>query len=249
MQTIIIIDHDIESNANLEKILSPNYRVIEASDSKRGIEFVRSALPDLIIIGLEIDDQTSFDVLKLIQKDPMIKDIPVLGLFRDADRKFIIDSSRKYGIVEHIFKPVNKYELVPKIKELIEVSKLNRSSKLISRKNHIVVEKPLDNLIKISFKSGLKKYVLPEIKTVLNPEFLKALSTKDCCLDIRDLPEMTKEEINILEKIIPIFGNKKISIIAGRHLGTIISTSNLEEKTHIFMSLEDFVVFIKNRGN
>ncbi|MCP5493084.1 MAG: response regulator [Leptospiraceae bacterium] len=248
MQTIIIIDQDTESNSQLEKILAPSYRVIEASDNKRGIEFVRSALPDLIIVGLEIEDLESFDALKQIQKDPMIKDTPVLGLFRDADRKFIIDSSRKYGIVEHIFKPVNKYELIPKIKELIEVSKLNQSSKIISRKNHIVVERPLDNLIKISFKSGLKKYVLPEIKTVLNPEFLKALSTKECCLDIRDLPELTKEEMGILDKIIPIFGNKKISIIAGKHLGTIISSSNLEERTHIFMSLEDFVVFIKNKS-
>jgi hypothetical protein len=76
-------------------------------------------------------------------------------------------------------------------------------------------------------------------------EFLRSIETNQCCIDLRDIPDMTSDEVGILEKIVGLFGNKKLSIIAGKHLGKIIAGSELSDKSNLFMSLEDYVVFLR----
>ena len=127
----------------------------------------------------------------------------------------------------------------------MEISKESQSDKILARKNHIIIENPAPNLTKVIFKSGIQKYVLPQVKKTFNMEFLRTVEMGQCCIDIRDIPEMTSDEVRIFEKIVGLFGSKKVSIIAGKHLGKIIAGSDLTDKANLFISLEDYVVFLK----
>lgn len=155
-----------------------------------------------------------------------------------------MERDHKEGVEAYITKPINKEILIAKIKECMNNARAQRQYDSFKNKNHIKVENITPILVKISFLSGLK-YVLPEVKNIFNNEFLISLKSKDCCMDIRDFPSISKEDAIILEKIVSIFGQKRIAVIVGKHMGPIISHSNLENRADLFMNLEDYIEFLK----
>nr|HNI26027.1 hypothetical protein [Leptospiraceae bacterium] len=60
---------------------------------------------------------------------------------------------------------------------------------------------------------------------------------------IRNVPEITAGELLILDRFMKIFGDKKLAIIAGKHMGLLISESDLQEKADLFMSVEEYENF------
>ncbi|HRG45536.1 MAG TPA: hypothetical protein PLX69_12790 [Leptospiraceae bacterium] len=242
---IIAIDSESEYLDNTESLLSSaKYNFIKATEYKKGMDYAKTATPDLVMIGINRIDKELIDAVQFFKKNVNTKNIPILGIFKEQKRTDI-ETGFKLGISAYLVQPLDKHRLLDKVKELMEISKENQSDKILSRKSHIIIENPAPNLTKITFKSGIYKYVLPQVKKTFNMEFLRSIETNQCCIDLRDIQDMTPEEVIILEKIVGLFGNKKLSIIAGKHLGKIIAGSDLSDKSNLFMSLEDYVVFLR----
>ncbi|MBK9499540.1 MAG: hypothetical protein KBF99_09300 [Leptospiraceae bacterium] len=242
---IIAIDSESEYLDNTESLLSSaKYNFIKATEYKKGMDYAKTATPDLVMIGINRIDKELIDAVQFFKRNVNTKNIPILGIFKEQKRTDI-ETGFKLGISAYLVQPLDKHRLLDKVKELMEISKENQSDKILSRKSHIIIESPAPNLTKITFKSGIYKYVLPQVKKTFNMEFLRSIETNQCCIDLRDIQDMTPEEVIILEKIVGLFGNKKLSIIAGKHLGKIIAGSELSDKSNLFMSLEDYVVFLR----
>jgi len=245
VDVIIAIDSESEYLDNTESLLSSaKYNFIKATEYKKGMDYAKTATPDLVMIGINRIDKELIDAVQFFKKNVNTKNIPILGIFKEQKRTDI-ETGFKLGISAYLVQPLDKHRLLDKVKELMEISKENQSDKILSRKSHIIIENPAPNLTKITFKSGIYKYVLPQVKKTFNMEFLRSIETNQCCIDLRDIPDMTSDEVGILEKIVGLFGNKKLSIIAGKHLGKIIAVSELSDKSNLFMSLEDYVVFLR----
>ena len=244
MQTFLIIERNAEEAKDIVSFLSSyKYKIVTISDLKKGLEMAKSALPDLIIIGVESDDRESIASMQNLRKDSITKEIPIIPTIRSNDRT-LLETIRKLGIHDYFVKPVNKTKLIEKIKSSLIQAREQKKDNILFRRKHLIIETPTDSITILAFKSGIK-YVLPEIRDIFNPEFLKSLTNKNVSLDIRDIQEMVLEELKVLERIVSLFGSKKISIIAGKHLGFIIASSDLEETANLFLSLEDYVSFLK----
>jgi len=247
MHLILILDTDFNDLTTIEYFLSGlRYRVVGTSKAKKALEFARSAPPDLLIIGLSITDKESIENLAFIKKDPITKDSPVLALYKQDDPT-LIEKMKKIGVVEHLVKPIIKTQLVDKVHEILEFIDAKKLKDIEERQQHIEVEQKLLGRTTFYFYSGIKKYVAKEIRSVFNKEFLESIINDIISIDLRALPEFTPEDIDILEKIILLFGSKRINLIAGRHIGVILTSSELEEKTNLFMSPEELEEFIKNK--
>ncbi len=245
MDVIIAIDSEEEYLDNTENLLSgAKYNFVKATEYKKGLDYVKTANPDLLMIGINKIDKELIDTVQFLKKNPNTKNIPILGIYKEQKR-VDIENGFKLGISAYLVQPLDRHRLLDKVKELMEISKESQSDKILSRRNHIIIDNPAPGLTKITFKSGIYKYVLPQVKKTFNIEFLRTIEMNQCCIDLRDIPEMTTDEAIILEKIVGLFGNKKLSIIAGKHLGKIIAGSELSDKANLFMSLEDYVVFLK----
>jgi hypothetical protein len=59
----------------------------------------------------------------------------------------------------------------------------------------------------------------PKIRRVINHDFIKNSINKHIAFDLRTLPEITLEEMRILEKILKLFGEKRIGLITGTSYG------------------------------
>lgn len=246
MQVIIAIDRNPEHLKHLEEMLiATKYKLVKVDTFVKGMELARGTPPDLIIIGLYKIDVDVINTIQFFKKNHSTKNIPVMVLLKEQLSRADIDKLFKSGVAAiEVLLPVNKFKILEKMKNLLELSKDFEDQKIITRRNHITVENPSPNLILISLKSGIKHYVLPEIKTVFTVNFFSAITNQECCIDIREIPEMTEEEILLFQKIVHLFGAKKVSVVAGKQFGKLIAT-DLNDKVKLFMSMEDYVSYLK----
>ena len=195
MEVIIAIDTEPEYLNNTESLLSgAKYNFVKANEFKKGMDYVKTATPDLLMIGINKIDKELIDTIQFFKKNNTTKNIPILGIYKEQKRADI-ENGFRLGISAYLVQPLDKHRLLDKVKELME--------------------------------------------------FLRTVEMGQCCIDVRDIPDMTLDEVKVFEKIVALFGTKRVSIIAGKHLGKIIAGSDLSEKANLFMSLEDYVVFLK----
>jgi response regulator RpfG family c-di-GMP phosphodiesterase len=246
MQLVLLIETDFYALKEFEHHLSGNrFRLVTTVSAKKGLEYAKSAPPDLIMIGFQPQERETVDTLMYLKKDPITKQIPVLALIRDSNQPFI-DYLLKVGIADYLIKPIKQNSLVQKTNELLGMSEKIRATIVRETQHHVSVSLNNDLRVVIVFRSGIKNYVLPEIRNVLNHDFIKSVITKHIAIDLRTLPEISLEELQILEKILKLFGNKKVSLITGTHLGNIMKNSDLPEYVNLFLSMDDYELFLEN---
>ena len=121
---ILLIDDD--ENMRMicrEALLYQNYAVIEASNGTQGLEQLKNHRPDLILLDIMMPKMSGFEVCRRLKNDPKNADIPVimvtaLSEFGDIERG--IDS----GTDDFLSKPVNKLELLTRVKTMLRLKHL-----------------------------------------------------------------------------------------------------------------------------
>ncbi len=241
MDLIVGIEINKESEEELKKNLSNlKQKSVVINFFDRVEEYVRSARPSVVVMAYEPNEKPFTNYIRKLKQDQSTRDIPVIAMLSKKDPNFPI-TYKRLGFTDFLVKPIQVKELESKINEALHQ---NKSQKVSSK--HIEVQRSF-NRTAIVFNSSLARYVLPEIKNVLTAPVLKAISGDKICVDLRNVPNMVPEEVVILERLLQLFGAKRIGIVAGKYMGLIISNSNLQEKADLFMSMEEFDEFAKKK--
>jgi two-component system LytT family response regulator len=99
-----------------------HYKIDEANGVKTGIEKINSFKPDVVLLDVEMNDGTGFDLLKQIE-EPSFKLI-----FTTAHNQYAIQAF-KFSAIDYLLKPVDPVELnnaLQKAKENISGNALQR---------------------------------------------------------------------------------------------------------------------------
>ena len=114
----------IEDNASnvvlMERLLArrPGVRLMHARDGRSGLEMLRDARPDLVILDLHLSDMPGEEVLRQIWSDPATRTVPVAVLSADASGR----SQRRLrasGAVAYLTKPFEIAEVLRLIDEIV----------------------------------------------------------------------------------------------------------------------------------
>lgn len=246
MELIILIDEDQQGLRKLDDDLKGSrYRIISTSNNKKGFEYARSAPPDLIILGLYSISREGIDTLISLKKEPITKNSLTLGIVRE-DKPSFNEYLLKIGITTILENPYTKNRFVNKVNDLIQNAESYKKNIIQNTKSHASISLNTEDRVVIEFRSGIKNYVLPEIRTFLNHEFIKSILNKHISIDIRTLPEMSIEELEIFQKILKAFGEKKLAIISGPHMGNIIRNTDITDNINLFLSMQDYETFLEN---
>ena len=90
MQLVLLIETDIRASKEFERYLAGNrFRFVNTTSSKKGLEYAKSAPPDLLVIGFHPEERDAVDTLIYLKRDPITKYIPVLALIRESNQPFI----------------------------------------------------------------------------------------------------------------------------------------------------------------
>jgi CheY-like chemotaxis protein len=123
--TILVVDDNQQNLELLQAYLEDvDCQAVPARDGLEALEIIAKEPPDLILLDVMMPKMSGFEVCKRIKNDPKTSDIPVimvtaLNEFGDIERA--IDS----GTDDFLSKPVNKLELLTRIKTMLKLKHLS----------------------------------------------------------------------------------------------------------------------------
>jgi sigma-B regulation protein RsbU (phosphoserine phosphatase) len=145
---ILVVD-DIPKNLQVVgKLLDKaGYSLSFASDYKKALEILDSAIPDLILLDVMMPEMDGFELCELIKRNAATKDIPVIFLTARISTDDIVRGFQA-GAVDYIMKPFNVKELLIRIKTHLEL----KFSKEIINQKAIEIENVNKELTKINIE-------------------------------------------------------------------------------------------------
>lgn len=123
--TVLVVDDNQENLELLQAYLDDlDCETLPAHDGIEALQIVGKKPPDLILLDVMMPKMSGFEVCRRIKNDPKTGDIPVimvtaLNEYGDIERG--IDS----GTDDFISKPVNKLELVARVKTMLKLKNLS----------------------------------------------------------------------------------------------------------------------------
>lgn len=117
---VILIIEDNPANMRLTTLLVQNagHDVLSATDAESGLTLARTALPDLVLMDVQLPGMDGLAATALLKRDPRTSMIPVIALTALA-MKADQEKSQEAGCDEYIAKPLRYKELYAAIDRLL----------------------------------------------------------------------------------------------------------------------------------
>lgn len=96
---------------------SAGFEVHTAADGLEAIEYVRTHLPDLVVLDLKLPGCSGIDVARTLQADAAARDVPLIAMTGSADRRELDAARVLFRAV--VGKPCDPAVLVTHIRELL----------------------------------------------------------------------------------------------------------------------------------
>jgi len=121
---VLVVD---DNPQNLELLVAyleeVDCKVSSACEGPEALEMIKSDAPDIILLDVMMPKMSGFEVCRRLKNDPATADIPVImvtALNELGDIERAIDS----GTDDFLSKPVNKWELVTRVRTMLKLKNL-----------------------------------------------------------------------------------------------------------------------------
>lgn len=101
---ILAVDDSAINLASIEQELKDEYEVITVNSGRRALKYLRSEVPDLILLDVQMPEMDGLELLKEIRALKRGFKIPVVMLTAQKDKATFLEST-KLGIYDYIVKP------------------------------------------------------------------------------------------------------------------------------------------------
>lgn len=146
---VLVVD---DNEQNLELLLAymedlPGVSLLSAADGEEALRVVAASHPDLILLDVMMPRMSGFEVCKRLKDNKKTRDIPIVmvtALNEQAD----IEKGAESGCDDFLTKPVNRMELLTRVKSLLRIrelkTRLDRTMGLIGSPEGGPVQQPDD---------------------------------------------------------------------------------------------------------
>ncbi len=139
--TVLIVDDNPQNVELLVAFLeSLPVRLMTAVDGIDALEKIAAHHPDLILLDIMMPRMSGFEVCKRVKADPKTRDVQVL-MVTALNELGDIERASEMGTDDFVSKPVNKFELLTRVKSLLRVRHLkNELERALTYLNEIEQE-------------------------------------------------------------------------------------------------------------
>ncbi len=124
---ILMVDDTSGSLRYLAMALeSAGYLTLPAASGSEALEIIQTAMPDLVLLDILMPGIDGFEVCRRIKEDPACSTLPVIFMSASLDPDIRIRGLAQ-GAVDFISKPVQKEELLARVRIHLELALLNRT--------------------------------------------------------------------------------------------------------------------------
>ena len=122
--TVLVVDDNPQNVELLTAFLeSLPVKLVTANDGVDALDKVKQHNPDLILLDVMMPRMSGFQVCKRLKGDPATKDIQIL-MVTALNELGDIEQATECGTDDFVSKPVNKFELLTRVKSLLRVRHL-----------------------------------------------------------------------------------------------------------------------------
>jgi two-component system cell cycle response regulator len=122
--TVLIVDDNPQNVELLQAFLeSLPVKIITAGDGVEALDKVEEHKPDLILLDIMMPRLSGFQVCRRIKENAKTRDIQVL-MVTALNELGDIEQATECGTDDFVSKPVNKFELLTRVKSLLRVRHL-----------------------------------------------------------------------------------------------------------------------------
>ena len=122
--TVLIVDDNPQNLELLQAFLeSLPVRIVSAVDGVDALRKVEEHNPDLILLDIMMPQMSGFQVCRKIKADAKTRDIQIL-MVTALNELGDIEQASECGTDDFVSKPVNKFELLTRVKSLLRVRHL-----------------------------------------------------------------------------------------------------------------------------
>ena len=127
--TILVVDDNAQNvelmQAYLEEIGCKTFVAYDGLEAMEWIEDPEQPAPDLILLDVMMPRMSGFEVCQKLKEDPTTRAIPVM-MVTALNELGDIERGVESGTDDFVTKPVNKLELLTRVKSLLRVRHLKR---------------------------------------------------------------------------------------------------------------------------
>ncbi|MFO8072565.1 MAG: response regulator [Polyangia bacterium] len=127
MSNKILIVDDTETMRLYERMLltGQGYELDLAGDGVEALEKMKEDLPDLVLLDIMMPKMDGIECCRRIKEDEMMKDVKVVMVTTKSEYERVKEAFAA-GCDDYITKPIDKLELLSKIKELLRFMNLRQ---------------------------------------------------------------------------------------------------------------------------
>lgn len=112
MKKILLIEDDVTVRENTAELLElSNYKVITASDGKKGVAKAKEEIPDIIVCDIMMPELDGYGVLSSLSKDSATSGIPFIFLSAKTEHKDV-RRGMDLGADDYLTKPFEEEDLL-----------------------------------------------------------------------------------------------------------------------------------------
>ncbi len=119
---LVIDDMDINRISFARILENARMEVMCAENGKKALTIIAERRPDIIVTDIHMPKMNGLDFLTYIQRDPILKNTPVLAISADSDDE-IRQKAFMVGASDFILHPVNPEEFLARARRLIDFVK------------------------------------------------------------------------------------------------------------------------------
>lgn len=117
--TVMIVDDAAENRLVLQMILEDDYEIFDAMSGKDCLEQIKASAPDLILLDVNMPGMSGYEVCSQLRKQDATRSLPVIFVSAlDSPEERL--AGFEAGGDEYVTKPVEKDELLKKVKYRLE---------------------------------------------------------------------------------------------------------------------------------
>jgi len=123
VRTLLYVEDNPANLTLVEQLIArrADMRMLSAGDAHRGIEIARTALPDVILMDINLPGISGFDALRILLDDPATSEIPVIALSANAMPRDV-ERGLKAGFFRYLTKPIKVPVFIATLTEALDVA-------------------------------------------------------------------------------------------------------------------------------
>ncbi len=128
---VLVVDGNKDNRELVRKILvssDENYKILTAANGREGYEAAIKNLPDIIVLDSGTTQNEGMKTLEKINSEQTTKDIPVI-LMISFDKPKNLENAYKLGAADCVNKPVQEFELLLRIRKILDFKECIKSTK------------------------------------------------------------------------------------------------------------------------